>query len=81
MPTLPPDSTSFPGTFPGRFSAEDPGYRSFIVRLWVAPGLAEPLRCEVEEIQSGVIAEPASLEEVLRLLRRVVEQEGGEQQR
>jgi hypothetical protein len=79
MPTLPPDSTSFPGTFPDMFSAEDPGYRSFIVRLWEAPGLAEPLRrCEVEEIQSGVIAEPASLEEVLRLLRRVVEQEGGE---
>lgn len=75
MAASPPNS----GSFSGASSAEDPGYRSFIVRLWLAPGMAEPLRrCEVEEIQSGVIAEPASLEEVFRLIGRVVEQGGGE---
>ena len=59
MPASPPFSPVSSGASSGAFSTGDPGYRSLIVRLWLAPGEAEPLRhCEVEEIQSGEIVEP-----------------------
>ncbi len=78
MPASPPCSPVSSGASSGAFSTGDPGYRSLIVRLWLAPGGAEPLRhCEVEEIQSGEIVEPASLDEIFRLIGQVVQQEGG----
>ena len=48
---------------------EDPSYRSFMVRLWRAPGGAgSSWHCEVENIQSGNIVEVSSLEEALSLM-------------
>jgi hypothetical protein len=46
-------------------------YRSFLIRLWREPGVADdPWRGEVEHIQSGVVVTVFSIEEALSLIRQ-----------
>ena len=50
---------------------DDSSYRSFLIRLWREPGVAnDPWRGEVEHIQSGVVVAVFSIEEALSLIRK-----------
>jgi len=50
---------------------DDSSYRSFLIRLWCEPAVADdPWRGEVEHIQSGVVVAVFSIEEALSLIRQ-----------
>jgi hypothetical protein len=50
---------------------DDSSYRSFLIRLWREPGVADdPWRGEVEHIQSGVVVAVFSIEEALSLIQK-----------
>ena len=50
---------------------DDSSYHSFLLRLWREPGVANnPVRGEVEHIQSGLVVAVFSIEEALSLIRQ-----------